>query len=86
MEEKDNILSALLANVGKYQEPEDHPTLSSEVAAAIKLPLKQVLSLCRELTDEGMIVISPLNEPPLLYLTITGLIRARRNRLSQKSA
>ncbi|MFC6999502.1 hypothetical protein [Rufibacter roseus] len=83
MEEMDNILSALLERVHLLKEPEDYPTLSSDIAHTLHLPLNDVLELSRELADNGWVVISPLNEPPLLYLTFTGLARARR--LSKQS-
>ncbi|WP_210465027.1 hypothetical protein [Rufibacter roseolus] len=79
MERKDSILLALLAKVGKLPEPYDHPTLSWEIAEETHLPLHCVLVLCKELSEEGLVAISSLNEPPLLYLTKTGVIRARRH-------
>ncbi|AKQ45470.1 hypothetical protein TH63_07165 [Rufibacter radiotolerans] len=78
MEKCDFILSALLAKVGSYREPEDHPTLSKDIAADLDLPLVDVLDLSQNLAEEGLVKISLLYNPPLLYLTYAGLSRARR--------
>ncbi|GAB2536528.1 hypothetical protein [Rufibacter soli] len=78
MEKCDSILSALLAKVGGYREPEDHPTLSLDIACELQLPLVDVLNLAKNLAEEGLVKISPLYNPPLLYLTFAGLSRARR--------
>lgn len=78
MDRKDVILSAVFAKVEDYFEPEDHPTPSSEIATDINLPLNDILALCEELVDDGFLAISQLHTPPLLYLTLTGVARARR--------
>ncbi|RNI26473.1 hypothetical protein [Rufibacter latericius] len=68
----------MLARVGTQQEPYDHPTLSGDIAQETALPLPFVLTLSEELAEEGLVAISPLNDPPLLYLTRSGVSRARR--------
>ncbi|KAA3438038.1 hypothetical protein [Rufibacter hautae] len=78
MEKKDSILRAILAKVGKLPEPHDHPTQSGVIADDTQLPLNCVLALSRELSEEGLVAISSLSDPPLLYLTKTGVARARR--------
>ncbi|WP_207432855.1 hypothetical protein [Sabulibacter ruber] len=78
MEGKDLIISNLFSRVGGFAEPEDHPTSSCQLAKDTHLSLEQVLLLCEELAGEGLLAISPLNSPPLIYLTITGVARARR--------
>ncbi|WP_181306260.1 hypothetical protein [Rufibacter sp. XAAS-G3-1] len=78
MEKKDSILSALFMKVRRHPEPHDHPTASHEIAKEVNLPLGHVLSLSNELAEEGLLAISHINEPPLLYLTKSGVARARR--------
>ncbi|ALJ00412.1 hypothetical protein [Rufibacter tibetensis] len=79
MERKDEILSTLLGKVGGNKEPEDHPTPCNVVADLTHLPLDYVISLSQELAEEGFIAISTLHDPPLLYLTLPGVARARRH-------
>ncbi|WP_207430633.1 hypothetical protein [Sabulibacter ruber] len=78
MEQKDQILFALYARVNQFPEPEDHPTLSFDIARELSLPLDRVLALAQELAQEGFVTISVLSDPPLLYLTVLGVIRCKR--------
>jgi hypothetical protein len=78
MEIKEVVLVSLLAKVGKYSEPEDHPTLSEQLAKELNLPLAVLLRSCQELAEDGFLVISPLSETPLLYLSLPGIARAKR--------
>ncbi|WP_205501751.1 hypothetical protein [Rufibacter psychrotolerans] len=80
MNERDLILAHLFQKVRDFPEPEDHPTSSRQLALDTQLSLEQVLSLCQELAEEGFLSLSPLSSPPLVYLTITGVARARRLR------
>ncbi|WP_210486532.1 hypothetical protein [Rufibacter aurantiacus] len=91
MDKQDLILLNLFGRVRGYLEPEDHPVSSAEIAQDNHLSIEQTLSLCNDLVQEGFVAISPLNNPPLVYLTLTGLARARRMEatfgfLRQKSA
>ena len=79
MERKDEILSTLFGKVGAYREPENHPTPCNVVADLTHLPLASVISLSQELAEEGFLAISTLHDPPLLYLTLPGVARARRH-------
>ncbi|WP_123125668.1 hypothetical protein [Rufibacter latericius] len=74
----DALLTALLTKVKGLPTPEDHPTLSQEIAGEMSLPLEEVLSLSRMLVQDGFLKISPLHDPPLLYLTVSGVARALR--------
>lgn len=78
MEIKEVVLVSLLAKVGKHTVPEDHPTLSEQLAIEMNLPLDALLRTCQELADEGFLVISQLSDSPLLYLSLPGLARAKR--------
>ncbi|WP_157593143.1 hypothetical protein [Rufibacter tibetensis] len=62
----------------RHLEPEDHPTSSYEIAQETHLSLDQTLAVCDDLVQEGFVKISPLHTPPLVYLTLPGLARARR--------
>ncbi|GGK69938.1 hypothetical protein ACD591_03700 [Rufibacter glacialis] len=80
MRRKDVILTTLLDNVEGTAEPEDHPTSCHLVSDVTQLPVHHVISLSEELAEEGFVTISTLHDPPLLYLTIPGVARARRQR------
>ncbi|MBC3539839.1 hypothetical protein ACFSC6_20865 [Rufibacter sediminis] len=78
MENKDTILSALLVKVEGFKDPHDHPTPAEDIAKIIALPLPHVISVSRELAEEGLVAICSFPDIPLLYLTKTGVSRARR--------
>ncbi|MBC3541972.1 hypothetical protein ACFSC6_08990 [Rufibacter sediminis] len=78
MDKRDLILADLFAQVKCHHDPEDHPTSTSKIATDIDVHLDEVLLLCQELAQEGFLKISPLNSPPLVYLTVIGIARARR--------
>ncbi|WP_192823309.1 hypothetical protein [Rufibacter sp. LB8] len=78
MELQDVILLDLFSKVRHHADPADHPASSSQIAQDTNLPLPLVLSLGQELLHEGFVAISPLHHPPLLYITIVGIARAKR--------
>jgi hypothetical protein len=59
MDKQDLVLLNLYARVREHLEPEDHPASSSDIAQDCHLALEQTLSLCKTLSEEGFIAISP---------------------------
>ncbi|WP_181304518.1 hypothetical protein [Rufibacter sp. XAAS-G3-1] len=91
MDKQDLLLSHLFARVKRHVEPEDHPASSSELAQDTNLSVEYTVALCEELAREGFVVMSTLNIPPLVYITLPGIARARRmdtafSALDRKSA
>ncbi|WP_207435773.1 hypothetical protein [Sabulibacter ruber] len=74
----DDILREMYGNVGWMEKPEDFPVESSKVSDALGQVQEKMLPEYRSLSEEGMLKISVLAEPPLLYLTLTGIARAKR--------
>ncbi|MGV3539971.1 MAG: hypothetical protein ACO1OQ_09180 [Rufibacter sp.] len=78
MTHRDLLIKTLHSKVGHFPEPQDHPTSVSEVAAITNLPELEILTTYEELAEEGFVLLSPIGQPPLVYLTLTGLSRAKR--------
>jgi hypothetical protein len=79
VEKLDKILLSIYQQVGRHEDPMDHPVSVEMVSVSIQESLEQVLLLLPEVLDEGFLKCSPISDPPLLYLTRAGLARARRN-------
>jgi hypothetical protein len=78
MNKKDMILLHLFSRVKQHADPSDHPVSSFQIAADTHLPLQKLLVLSQKLAEDGFLAISPLHHPPLLYITLVGIARARR--------
>ncbi|WP_205500854.1 hypothetical protein [Rufibacter psychrotolerans] len=78
MEKKDQIMAVLYAKAKGFPVPEDHPTPCGEVAQATHLTVDAVLTLARQLAEEGFVTLCPQQDPPLLYLTVLGVMRGRK--------
>ncbi|WP_156180360.1 hypothetical protein [Rufibacter radiotolerans] len=74
----DLILREMYRLVQSMERPEDSPIDSDRVSRALHLEGEDILPQFRFLSEEGMLKISPICDPPLLYLTKTGISRVRR--------
>lgn len=78
VEKFDQILLAVYVQVASLADPGDNPVTIASVQEALELTEQQLSVLLARLTEEGLIKISPIGTPPLLYLTRSGLARVRR--------
>ncbi|WP_205502249.1 hypothetical protein [Rufibacter psychrotolerans] len=78
MDMMDKIVHEVYSLVKCKEMPEDFPVESSRVSKRLDLGQEAMLPHYFRLSEEGLLKISTLHQPPLLYLTRAGLARAKR--------
>ncbi|WP_207431492.1 hypothetical protein [Sabulibacter ruber] len=78
MEKEDFILKEIYKKVQTMDQPNDFPMDAEKLSTQLGISQEEMLALCDSLADNGFVAVSSFRNPPVLYLTFTGILRAKR--------